>query len=644
MRKIMEKVNSMEMVFRTIKAVFVLIFLSLSLASVTAAAGSVSGNGSYSWSTAGISLTSGIEDSLGVPLNDALIEQVDNPSINTISGLDGSFVLNGLPSGVDFSLKLSKNGYVPTYTQTMNSTSDITSVAFYTLNTAEEVASWGVTPGKGVIRGKLADKNNPTTVYIGGAVVTCTSAIHPGACPYTIKYDNNGVLEEGASTFSNGKFVILNIDGGDTVAVNVSKSGWSFPPRSYLTHADAQCGGRILGTPTGSISGTVTYPGARSGMLYVGLFSSPDIIPGVTSPLYLAAMNSTGLDTAYTISGVSNGTYYVGAIKTNDINAVQLEDSYGMYGIDFNTDFTANPVIKTTAGQVIADINFLMIDGTAQDPNPFYILPGVGTGTRNASGTYTYTPGTGALAWNWTSSDFICDGPGIGQKTETVTSLTATAMTWGSGADTMTWTRASGTAGVITGTWMATDSSTGNTYVLTINANGTVSVTGNIVLCSDNGGGGGGENPKAEAQHWSGGYHVQLRYSDTNMAASAVSVAGPGITGSVELTYNTHMGSWGSGTPESIIALGTTYPIGLPYTYTFTITDATGTWTADSIVSCLQEQFVTNISPAGTVTGTPTFSWTGIADAGAVYGVQVNDSNGDWLWADYFISGYLYCL
>jgi hypothetical protein len=56
-------------------------------------------------------------------------------------------------------------------------------------------------------------------------------------------------------------------------------------------------------------------------------------------------------------------------------------------------------------------------------------------------------------------------------------------------------------------------------------------------------------------------------------------------------------------------------------------------------VSCFQQQFVANISPTGTVTGIPTFSWTGINDPNAIYGVQVNDSNGNWLWANYHVSG-----
>ncbi len=256
--------------------------------------------------------------------------------------------------------------------------------------------------------------------------------------------------------------------------------------------------------------------------------------------------------------------------------------------------------------------------------------------TATASGTYTWNSTTSVIAWNFTSSTFTCDGPNLGSDTSTGVTITATTMTWSNDSP-RTWTRLGGTAGDIVGTWTATGSTTGNSFTLVFDANGTASVVGNIVLCSA-GNGSGSNGVKAEAHHWSGRYYVQLQYSDAYGTATSVTVTGHGITGSVALTHNTH-GSWGSGTPESIISFGSTYPAGLPFSYTFSVTDATGTWTAPSTVSCFQQQFVTNISPAGNVYGTPTFNWTGISDPSAIYGVQVNDGNGNWLWANYYISG-----
>lgn len=261
-----------------------------------------------------------------------------------------------------------------------------------------------------------------------------------------------------------------------------------------------------------------------------------------------------------------------------------------------------------------------------------------GAATYNASGTYIWDSETGVLTLNWTSSDFACSGPELGTETQNNVTITATMMTWPNAE--MTWERDSGTADDIVGTWTSTEIDTGNSYTVTVLGDGTFSLTGEIFQCDDE-----DENPKAEAQHDSiNGYQVFLRYNDSSGMATSVNVTGPGITDSVSLTLNPNDLSgqtWGSGTTESIINLGATYPAGLPYTYTFTITDSSpaSPWTATSTVSCFQQQFVSGISPSGTITEPPTFSWTGIDDASAVYGVQVNDSSGNWLWGKYHISG-----
>ena len=194
----------------------------------------------------------------------------------------------------------------------------------------------------------------------------------------------------------------------------------------------------------------------------------------------------------------------------------------------------------------------------------------------------------------------------------------------------MTWNRSSGTSGDIVGTWTTSDSETGNSWTLTFNADGTMSVTGNIVKCGDDEGS--DSNPSTYSSHWSWGYNVELKYSSNT--ATSVSVTGTGITGSLSLPY-TGNGVWES----DEIFIGTTYPTGLPYTYTFSITDTTGTWTATSTVSCFQEKFATNLSPTGTVSGTPTFSWTGINDSSATYGVDLQDSSRNRIWTNEDISG-----
>lgn len=476
---------------------------------------------------------------------------------------------------------------------------------------------------------------------------------------------------------------------------------------------------------------------------------------------------ATEIDTieAVVVSIISNWLSTVG-LDTATFNLIT--SSFNADGTGFDQVLDNNTVTIDESGNVTVTA----IDPTTSTSSTIAsmtITTDV-TGETHASGTYTWDSTTGVITWNYTSSNFVCDGPEVGDGTETGVTITSTTMTWAVEGD-MTWSRTSGTAGDIVGTWTASDSTTGNSWTNTFNADGTVSVVGSIVSCGS--GSNGSNGLKAEAQHWSSGYLVSLRYSDPNKTATSVTVTGPGITGnnsptgtgvsqfdgtytgtwsrlcptcgtpppdnqsnsgtftitvangvftniyfsppvsgagglsfvsgtvsssgaittvtgtslsqcslsvstftgqittssggadmtmtytrtadgqcmaesgtmtatrtSVALTYNTGMGSWGSGTPESLISFGTTYPTGLPFTYTFTITDATGTWTADSIVSCFQEQFVTNISPTGTVSGTPTFSWTGISDSSPVYGVELTDSSGSqMIWNNYNISG-----
>jgi hypothetical protein len=118
------------------------------------------------------------------------------------------------------------------------------------------------------------------------------------------------------------------------------------------------------GAYAGSISGTVSYSGSRTGTLYVALFNSPVITPGQEGPGYVTQINNPGVDTAYTISGVPDGTYYVGAIKTNNTDAIQKEDPYGMYG--------APTSVVVSGGDAVTGKDFTIVDGTALHPNPFY--------------------------------------------------------------------------------------------------------------------------------------------------------------------------------------------------------------------------------------------------------------------------------
>ena len=262
-----------------------------------------------------------------------------------------------------------------------------------------------------------------------------------------------------------------------------------------------------------------------------------------------------------------------------------------------------------------------------------------GTGTHNAGGTYTWNAGTGGLTLIWASSDFTCDGPELGTETKTGVTVTATTMTW---ADGMTWTRPSGTAGDIVGTWNSTDSATGNPYTLTFNVDSTVSVTAVIVRCGDSGGGNPPDPFTAFSSHDFSGYYAYVFVNDPSPALySAVKVTGPGLPPEgVNLAYNN--GQWW-------LPQGTTLPLGqfLPTTYPsfhFSATkNAGGTDEMDRQITGYVSDFVTVTSPApsATINTPPTFSWTWPgATAPDWYGINIMDNTTHMpVWSNYNIPG-----
>jgi hypothetical protein len=91
-------------------------------------------------------------------------------------------------------------------------------------------------------------------------------------------------------------------------------------------------------------------------------------------------------------------------------------------------------------------------------------------------------------------------GPVVGDEFHDVESITTTAMLLNQDEeDAMTWTRDSGTAGDITGTWDFEDD--GNNYNITFNADMSVSVVGKILTCTT---------------EWDVAYTIDLDGMDTN--------------------------------------------------------------------------------------------------------------------------------
>jgi len=203
-----------------------------------------------------------------------------------------------------------------------------------------------------------------------------------------------------------------------------------------------------------------------------------------------------------------------------------------------------------------------------------------------AGGTYAYpAPAAGQLTMTFTSASFPCSGPGIGSEVQDITLLTATTMTWASG---MTFTRAAGTAGDITGTWTGYEgNNSGNTYTLTFSAGGALSVSGTIYSCSSTG-------------------------PQVGSFSPAAGIAGTQVTISGESFYSDPASNLVlfNGTPATVLSAGNNQ---------LTVTVPTGATTGKITVS----------NPGGVAVSTVPFAVTStIMNYGGVYHLTNNDASG----------------
>jgi hypothetical protein len=186
-----------------------------------------------------ITMSGTIRDSAGV-LAGATIELPGNTLVSATSGADGTYTLAGLPYNQEFSVKVSKTGYADEYSKSITTTTDLTAADFR-LYSAAEVAGLGITPGLGVIQGKV--RNGADGTAISGATVAITAS----SGSYTVLYANatTSLPEAGSATTANGMFYILNVTPGDIVTVQAAAAGFSNASAIYTAHANAVTVGGI---------------------------------------------------------------------------------------------------------------------------------------------------------------------------------------------------------------------------------------------------------------------------------------------------------------------------------------------------------------------------------------------------------------
>jgi hypothetical protein len=115
-------------------------------------------------------------------------------SITSTADSNEVFTISGLASGTNFSLKISKAGYVPIYSMMISSPSDIGSPADFYLLTPGQLTIFGVSPGKSIIVLRAVDPVAPAPGFMRGVTATYTSSAHPSGPPYAVAYDRVGTI------------------------------------------------------------------------------------------------------------------------------------------------------------------------------------------------------------------------------------------------------------------------------------------------------------------------------------------------------------------------------------------------------------------------------------------------------------------
>jgi hypothetical protein len=199
-----------------------------------------------------------------------IVEQVGatNPSNATTSDGDGFFYLS-VPQSTALQLKFSKPQamieFAPTCSADMTFGSDNPDIGDFNLFTKTKLTAlppfltggWGMTADTGIIRARVKD---PSGNYLAGATVTAQG----NSKTYQVCYDDD-CTSGLTATQSGGRYVVKNVDDGDTVTVTAQKAGWTFNIRTFPIHGSSVHQGSVTGIISagggeGNINFTTTNP------------------------------------------------------------------------------------------------------------------------------------------------------------------------------------------------------------------------------------------------------------------------------------------------------------------------------------------------------------------------------------------------
>lgn len=259
------------------------------------------------------SFSGSVMNSSGTAQSGATVSLAYNPSVSTTSAaVTGAFSLTGLPSADNYALLVQKTGYLPVVSPYIPGgvTIPADNTLPFRLFTQTEVRNLGVYDGKGVVVARVVDANgNP----VGGATASITSY---WGKTYTASYTSDGVTIGGASTSANNGIIIVpNIEPGDTIMLDATKTGWSFTDSTFYVKPFAVSEGSLSGTPDppaiSSISPILGKPGSTVTITGTNL----DTTQSVTLAAQSAAF-TINTSTQLTVTVPTNASSGVFAVTT----------------------------------------------------------------------------------------------------------------------------------------------------------------------------------------------------------------------------------------------------------------------------------------------------------------------------------------
>jgi hypothetical protein len=331
---------------------------------------------------------------------------------------DGSFTLTGLPSGSFFYLKITKDGFVPTYVAYSSTSNYVDYPRPYPLYTQQQLNDMGIATGKGMIAGKTRNNSDPNLAPVEGVGIAYTSS---QGNTYRIKYYNGQSLVDGKATYDNGGFNIYDVAEGDSVSVRGEKTCWDFQDRTYVTHGSSVILSSIRGVHTENCTEQATVQNSFQAAIDAYNQKNPDFLTNYVSQNYLDKGETFSTFSANVQSDWSdpnfqsrtytvNGTTFVGSDTAvinitwmngeNDTIYLKKEgETWKMYGnqelysvsaYSFRQQYTMDDTYQTPSGKYYAGFSI-------DDPTHSIISATVsGTGI---SGSLNFANERGSYWW-----------------------------------------------------------------------------------------------------------------------------------------------------------------------------------------------------------------------------------------------------